>query len=80
MSTEDQIKNLKARMSAATASRARAQVEHDNALKERDAALAGLKDFGVTTAPEASALLERLERELVEALENVEAALKEAEA
>jgi len=76
--TEETLKILRAKITAANSAHARAEVEYDNAVRERDAALAALKDFGVSTPEEAAAKLAELEAELAKELAAVEAALEEA--
>jgi len=77
-STEETLTSLRTRITAATSARARAEVEHDNAVRERDAALSALKEFGVSTPEEAAAKLKELEEELAQELAAVETALEES--
>lgn len=78
MSTKDQLDALALKQSRLTAARARAQVEHDNAIAARDAAVARLREYGVSTSAEASALLQALEAELAEEIQKISAALEVA--
>lgn len=76
--TEEHLAGLRARIQQATSAQVRAQVEHDNAVKARDDALAALKAYGVSTSAEAVALQSQLEQQLADEVAAVEAALKEA--
>jgi hypothetical protein len=76
--TAPDLNALNDRINAATAARARAQVEYDGAVRQRDEALAALKAYGVSSVEEARALLESLEADLARELAAVEEALKEA--
>lgn len=76
--TEDRLKPLREKINAATTARARAEVEHETAIKERDNALAALAEFGVSSPQEAAAKLAELEAALETELAAVEAALEEA--
>lgn len=76
--TEDTLRGLREQINQATADRARAQAGYDAAVEQRDKALAGLKEFGVSTPAEAAARLKALETELEQALAEVEQGLMEA--
>lgn len=78
MDIESTLADLRAKITAAEAARTRASIESENAVKARDLALEGLKEFGVTTTAQATAKLAELEAELATALAEVEAALAES--
>lgn len=75
---ESQLADLRRRISAAQAARARAQVEHDHAVADRDQALDELRRRGVTSSAEVTALVQKLESAVSEALDELETQLKEA--
>lgn len=76
---EATLSALRNKITTATIERARAQDEHDRAVKDRDVALATLKtEFGVDTVEAATALLASLEADLATAITDVEQALEQA--
>jgi len=78
MTDEDKLKNLRARISAAQQEEARASVARDNAVKNREAAVADLeKHFGVNTVEEAEALLVKFKQELAAEIASAEDKLAE---
>lgn len=76
--TEERLNSLRERISRATSARARAEAEHDAAVRDRAAALADLQEFGVSTGQDAASLMARLEADLEKAVADVEQALAEA--
>lgn len=75
---EETLATLRTKITAAEAARTRASVESENAIKARDQALAGLKEFGVTTTAQATEKLAELKADLDAALAEVESALTES--
>lgn len=78
MTDEDKLKNLRARISAAQQEEARASVARDNAVKNRELAVADLeKHFGIATLEEASQLLAKFKKELQDEITSAEDKLSE---
>lgn len=75
---KEQLDALALKQSRLTATRARAQVEHDAAIAARDAAVARLREYGVSTSAEAGDLLKALEAELDEEIQKISSALEAA--
>lgn len=81
MTDEATLKNLRARISAATQEEARASVARDNALKNREKALSDLEaKFGVTSVEEADKLLKELKKELKKTVDKIEDSLDKLDA
>jgi hypothetical protein len=79
MATEDRLREIRQRISTVTATRARAQVEYENAQTRVASARADLKErFGVVTTEDAKRVQRELEEDLERQIEAVEAALTEA--
>lgn len=79
MAIEDQIREIRTSISQAQGRKARAQVEHDNAIERQNTAKSTLKeDFGVSTNDDAKRVLTELQDELDSAVVKIEAALAEA--
>lgn len=79
MALEDDLRDIRTRISQATTRKARAQAEHDAAtarLTEADRVLE--KDFGVTSPEEAKAKLTELKATYDDAMTTAKAALAEA--
>lgn len=72
------LKTLRDRVAAAAARKARATAEYERAERDREEALAALRDFGVATPEQAATVLKDLEEGLATALADVEKALTEA--
>lgn len=75
---ESVLKTLRERVATANARKARATAEYERAERDRDEALAALREFGVETPEQAATVLRDLEEGLATALADVEKALAEA--
>lgn len=76
---EDQLREVRAQISAVQGKKARAQVEHDNALTRKEDARNMLEqEFGVTTTDDAKRVLIDLQSELDTAVLTVTTKLEEA--
>lgn len=75
---ESVLKTLRERVAAAATRKARAQAEYERAERDREEALAALREFGVETPEQAAAVLKDLEASLATALADVEKSLTEA--
>lgn len=79
MAIEDELAEIRSRITRQQAQRVRAQVEHEQAVEQRDRALKTLRtEFGVHSTAEAKAEIERLEAALEAALEDAEQKLEAA--
>lgn len=79
MSIEDQLREIRTRISQVQGRKARAQVEHENATERLTSAKASLKaDFGVETNAEAKEKRATLEAELEAVVADVQKELAEA--
>lgn len=79
MAVEDQLREIRTRISQVQSQKARATVEHENAVARRDAAKKTLKEeFGVETTEDAKRVLAELQTELNDAVAAVESKLSEA--
>lgn len=76
--TEEALAALRTRINQATAARARAEAEHEAAVRERDEAMSALGEFGVSSVADAATLLTTLRSDLEQAVAEVEQALTEA--
>lgn len=79
MSLEDDLRTIRTGISSLQASKARAQVEHENAAEQLKLARAGLKDrFGVETNDQLKEVLEQLTNDLESAISEVTKELEAA--
>ena len=76
---EDDLREIRTRISTANAKKARAHAEHDAAVARRDLAVQTLQDdFGVSTKEEISAKLEELRSDLATQTARIEEELEAA--
>ncbi len=79
MNIQEQVADIQARMDAAQRERLRAEGSRDAAKAAAEKAAADLdRDFGITTAEQAQAMLDTLRAELMEIVEQLRQALDEA--